>query len=131
MEVEEPLIDHPWIHLVVCFSVPSRIYGEEVECAIVLSDAAPKEEDERTVAKELKEFLCIRGLPPLKWPTKWILVDEADLPKTKSKKFIRVGKSHCNISWCELYEVFHFRLICDATFISLFESQIISHYRLG
>jgi len=91
MEVEEPLLDHPWVKLVVCFSVPSRIYGEEVGCAVVLSDHAPKDADEKTVVKELKEFLRLEGLAPLKWPTKWILVEESELPKTKSKKFIRVG----------------------------------------
>jgi len=91
MEVEEPLIDHPWVRVLICFSVPSRIYGEEVGCAVVLSDNAPKDVDEKRVAKELKESLRIKGLAPLKWPTKWILVDELELPKTKSKKFIRVG----------------------------------------
>lgn len=28
---------------------------------------------------------------PLKWPTKWKVVDDDDLPKTKSKKYIRIG----------------------------------------
>ena len=92
MEVEEPLLDHPWVNIVVCFSVPSRIYGEEVGCVVALSDHAPKDADEKAVIKELKEFLRLEGLAPLKWPTKWILVEESELPKTKSKKFIRVGK---------------------------------------
>jgi len=92
MEVEEPLLDHPWVKIVVCFSVPSRIYGEEVGCAIVLSPDASEDTDSKIITKELKAFLRIRALPPLKWPTKWkILKDETDLPKTKSNKFIRVG----------------------------------------
>ena len=92
MEVEEPLLAHPWANIVVCFSVSSRMYGEEVGCAVVLSDDAPKYVDKKTVIKELKDFLRLKGLAPLKWPTKWILVEESELPKTKSKKFIRVGK---------------------------------------
>ncbi len=91
MEVEEHLLEHPWIETVVCFSVPSRIYGEEVGCAIILSSSAP-EIDIADIKKELKAFLREQGLPPLKWPTRWKrLASETELPQTKTKKFIRVG----------------------------------------
>ena len=92
MEVEEPLLDHPWVETVVCFSVPSKVYGEEVGCAVIISSLAPENVDIIEVKKELKNFLRVRGLPPLKWPTKWkLLTSETNLPKTKTKKIIRIG----------------------------------------
>lgn len=91
VEVEELLQGHPFIKIVVCFSVPSTIYGEEVGCALVLTGSALAGATEKAIAKEMKKLLQIKGLPPLKWPTRWILVDEEALPKTKSNKFIRVG----------------------------------------
>ncbi len=36
-EIEEPLKTHPWIQTSICFAVPSKLYGEEVGCALVLS----------------------------------------------------------------------------------------------
>lgn len=32
-------------------------------------------------------------LAPVKWPTKWIVVSDDQLPKTKTKKYIRIGLS--------------------------------------
>ena len=40
-EIEEPLKSHPWIETSVCFAVPSKLYGEEVGCALVLSSSCP------------------------------------------------------------------------------------------
>ena len=91
-EIEEPIIDHPWIEVSVCFAVPSKIYGEEVGLALVLSSAAPAEVERNEVIKQMREFLKMKDVSPLKWPTKWKIVDDDELPKTKSKKYIRVGK---------------------------------------
>lgn len=41
--------------------------------------------------KEMRKFLKIRNVSLLKWPTKWKIVADKDLPKTKSNKYIRVG----------------------------------------
>ena len=40
-EIEEPLKTHPWIQTCICFAVPSKLYGEEVGCALVLSPSSP------------------------------------------------------------------------------------------
>ena len=32
-------------------------------------------------------------MAPAKWPTKWKIVNDEDLPKTKTKKYIRIGLS--------------------------------------
>lgn len=90
-EIEEPLIDHPWIEVALCFSVPSKLYGEEVGLALVLSSFAPMKVSTEEVVKEMRKFLNNRDINPLKWPTKWRVVSDDDLPKTKSKKYIRVG----------------------------------------
>ncbi len=40
-EIEEALKTHPWIQTPICFAVPSKLYGEEVGCALVLSPSSP------------------------------------------------------------------------------------------
>eukprot|EP00594_Rhizosolenia_setigera_P007038 CAMPEP_0178952316 /NCGR_PEP_ID=MMETSP0789-20121207/7736_1 /TAXON_ID=3005 /ORGANISM="Rhizosolenia setigera, Strain CCMP 1694" /LENGTH=1269 /DNA_ID=CAMNT_0020633331 /DNA_START=617 /DNA_END=4426 /DNA_ORIENTATION=- len=90
-EIEEPIINHPWIEIAVCFSVPSKIYGEEVGLALILSNEAPTGVAEGDVIKGMKDYLSMREVSPFKWPTKWKIVVDDELPKTKSKKYIRVG----------------------------------------
>ena len=92
-EVEEPLTKHPFVRVAVCFAVTNKAYGEEVGCAIVLSPEAPAALDQRSLIKELRAWLKDEQLAPLKFPTKWKVVDDADLPKTKTKKYIRIGLS--------------------------------------
>lgn len=41
----------------------------------------------------MRAWLKEAKLAPVKWPTKWIIVNDEDLPKTKTKKYIRVGLS--------------------------------------
>lgn len=77
----------------MCFAVPSKLYGEEVGLALVLSSAAPSGVEENAVLKEMRDFLKMRNVSPMKWPTKWKVVADEELPKTKSKKYIRVGLS--------------------------------------
>mmetsp|Transcript_4011 Transcript_4011/g.6002 ORF Transcript_4011/g.6002 Transcript_4011/m.6002 type:complete len:875 (-) Transcript_4011:291-2915(-) len=92
-EVEEILLKHPWIRTPVCFAVPSKLYSEEVGCALVLSPKAPPEVRERDVVSTMRAWLKEAKLPPMKWPTKWIIVNDEDLPKTKTKKYVRTGLS--------------------------------------
>ena len=93
-EVEEILQYHRWVKTAVCFSVPSQLYGEEVGCAIVLSSMADAGIKQREVEVELRSLLRERKLAPVKFPTKWILVNSSqDIPQTKTKKFIRIGLS--------------------------------------
>ena len=90
-KVEEILLDHPWVWLIVCFSVSSKVYGEEVGCAVVLNIDAPQNVEDSEVIKSLRKWMKDKKLSPVKWPTKWWIGPEEDLPKTSSKKYIRVG----------------------------------------
>jgi hypothetical protein len=90
-EVEEAILEHPWIKTLVCFSVPSKIYGEEVGCAVVLSSVAPANVDIGKLTSEIRSWLTNRGLNVYKWPTKWKVVKDSELPKTKTNKYIRNG----------------------------------------
>lgn len=90
-EVEAELLSHPWVRLPVCFSVPSKVYGEEVGCAIVLNDDAPPGASEGDIVKSLRKWMKEKKFAPVKWPTKWWFGPDEDLPKTKTKKYIRVG----------------------------------------
>ena len=96
-EIEEPLLDHPWIDIAICFAVPSQIYGEEAGVAIVLSPNAPTDVTTNALIKEMRMFLQKKDVSPLKWPTKWKIVQDDDLPKTKTKKYIRIGKNRLEI----------------------------------
>jgi acyl-CoA synthetase (AMP-forming)/AMP-acid ligase II len=91
-EIEEPLLDHPWVDVAVCFAVPSQVYGEEAGVAIVLSPNAPNKVPLDELVKEMRLFMKKKDVSPLKWPTKWKIVEDDELPKTKTKKYIRVGE---------------------------------------
>jgi len=92
-EVEEPLLTHPFVQIPICFSVPSKLYGEEVGCALILSNKAPPDASLKEITSAMRAWLKEAKLAPVKWPTKWIIVNDEDLPKTKTKKYIRVGLS--------------------------------------
>ena len=92
-EVEEPLLTHPWVKTPVCFAVPSKLYGEEVGCALVLSSQAPHNVEQREVIVAMRGWLKEAKLASVKWPTKWVICADSDLPKTKTKKYIRIGLS--------------------------------------
>jgi len=92
-EVEEPLLTHPWVQIPICFSVPSKLYGEEVGCALVLSSNAPQKVETREVIVAMRAWLKEAKLAPVKWPTKWVICADSELPKTKTKKYIRIGLS--------------------------------------
>ena len=92
-EVEEPLIKHPWVRNAICFSVPHKLYGEEVGCALILSPLAPADVDLRTVITELRALLKAEQLAAMKHPSKWKIVHDDEIPKTPSKKHKRIGLS--------------------------------------
>lgn len=70
-EVEEILLDHPWVKMPVCFSVPSKVYGEEVGCAIVLNGDTPVNTPDNEIIKSLRKWMKEKKFAPVKWPTKW------------------------------------------------------------
>lgn len=85
------MLDHPWVKKPVCFSVPCSLYGEEVACALVLSSEAPRGLlTEKEIARSMRQWLKNAKLEPFKWPTKWVVCEDRDLPKTKTQKYIRV-----------------------------------------
>eukprot|EP00804_Cyclotella_cryptica_P020769 CCRYP_016601-RB/>CCRYP_016601-RB protein AED:0.06 eAED:0.06 QI:244/1/1/1/0.75/0.76/13/968/1468 len=92
-EVEEALLGHPWVLTPICFSVPSKVYGEEVGCAIILSSEAPTEVEQKVVIKQMRQWMKEKKLAPVKWPTKWAIVEDSMIPKTATKKYIRTGLS--------------------------------------
>lgn len=92
-EIEGPLLNHPWIQTPVCFSVPSKLYGEEVGCALVLSLDAPPSTNLQDIIIMMRTFLKEANVAAYKWPSKWCIVEEEDLPRTKTKKVIRIGLS--------------------------------------
>lgn len=91
-EIETHLLDHPWVKTSVCFAVPSQTYGEEAGAAIVLSKDAPPDLTIDKVVKEMRNSLRRKDVAALKWPSKWKVVNDDDLPKTKTNKHIRIGE---------------------------------------
>ena len=54
-EVEEALITHAWVELAICFAVSSKLYGEEVGCALVLCSSAPTDTTTQDVLIKMRE----------------------------------------------------------------------------
>lgn len=92
-EVEESLIKHPWVRTAICVSVPHKLYGEEVGCALILSPDAPEEIELPELITMLRALLKAERLAQMKHPSKWRIVDESDIPKNPSKKYKRIGLS--------------------------------------
>ena len=118
-EVEEFLMHHPLVKLAICFSVPSKLYGEEVGCALVISKTSKLDRiSTKKFIPQLRAFFknqtdsSINQLAQFKWPTHWKIVHDEELPKTKTKKYIRVGR-------------------CYHTFLIAYESFFANFFRLG
>ena len=90
-EVEDIVVQLPWVNTAVCFSVPSDLYGEEVGIALVVKPASAGKISHRDAVQDMRDLLRKRGLAAYKFPTHVKLVAEDDLPKTASKKYIRNG----------------------------------------
>lgn len=65
-QVEEILLDHPWVQIPVCFSVPSAVYGEEVGCAVVLSGDAPLGMKDNEIIKSMRKLMKDKKFAPVK-----------------------------------------------------------------
>lgn len=90
-EIENALVQHPWIQTAVCFPVPCETYGEEVGCALVLKSSVSNSINEQQLINETRKFLRKTGLAAFKFPTRLKLVSDSALPKTTSQKYIRNG----------------------------------------
>ena len=66
LEVKQVLLGHDWVKLSVCVSVPSKRYGEEVGCAVVLSTIAPAGIEEKEVITKLRRWMKECDLAPYK-----------------------------------------------------------------
>jgi acyl-CoA synthetase (AMP-forming)/AMP-acid ligase II len=82
LEIEEALLDHPSVAQAVAFAVPHPLLGEEVAAAVVLRLEGTATE------RELRAFLSAR-LADYKIP--WKIVFHADIPKSPTGKFQRIG----------------------------------------
>ena len=92
-EVEDVLQNHRWVQKAICFSVPSKLYGEAVGAAIKLSRSSPTGIELDEIISEMRIHMKMRNFDRLKWPMRWKLVTDGDLPKTKTHKYIRIGLS--------------------------------------
>lgn len=146
-EVEAELLDHPWVRIPVCFSVPSKVYGEEVGCAIVLNDDAPNDVQDDEVIKSLRKWMKQKKFTHVKWPTKWWIGLDEELPKTATKKYIRVGladklgfdyeeeeegvneikETKANIDW-GVITGFRFFLACYVMFMHIGSNESWGHF---
>lgn len=98
-QVEEILQQHNWVEKAVCFGVPSSLYGEVVGAAIILAHGCPPAITESELSSEMQRWMKSLNFDKLKWPTKYKIVLDTDLPKTNTKKYIRVGLSkHLGLS---------------------------------
>jgi len=57
-EIDEVLLSHPLVSEAVCFGVPHKTWGEEVEAAVVLSEPASEAELLGYCRERLAEFKC-------------------------------------------------------------------------
>eukprot|EP01031_Cornospumella_fuschlensis_P026811 gene26811-32395_t len=92
-EVEDTCCKFPGVAVCVVFAVPSAFWGQEVGAAIVLSkDLAEQENfDEKTFIANLKAFCAQESLQAFKIPQYYKIVDIDELPKTNTKKYVRLG----------------------------------------
>jgi len=95
-EVEAIVGSHASVKKAVVFAVPSKAWGEEVGCALVLKDdvdAAVKKDGpkgETELIADIRAF-SLGILAASKVPAYWKIVHDSDLPKTSTKKYIRIG----------------------------------------
>lgn len=99
--------------------------------------------EKNEVIKALRKLLKEKQLAPYKWPTKWVVVEEKDLPRTSTKKLVRVNaasafgligdeddaalkndgvKTRATIDW-EVISGFRFLLACYVMFMHIGSSQ--------
>lgn len=45
---------HKWIDVALCFAVASKVYGEDVGCALVLSSTAPADVQKEDIIAKLE-----------------------------------------------------------------------------
>ncbi|NIM96108.1 MAG: AMP-binding protein [Anaerolineales bacterium] len=80
-EVDEVLMDHPYVTQAVTFAMPDEILGEDVAAAVVLRNDGPSE-------LELRRYASIR-LAYFKVPRRIVILDE--IPKGPTGKLQRIG----------------------------------------
>ena len=90
-EVEEAIVQHPWVRVAVVFSVESELWGEEPGVAIVLSHEAPPGLSSDALMGIVRTQVRAAGLAPFKRPVVAMVVNDADLPRTTTHKYIRIG----------------------------------------
>ena len=79
-EVDEALLEHPWLEEAAAFSIPDRFLGEEIAAAIVVHG------EQRIITRDIQEFAAER-LAPFKVPRKIFIVQR--LPRGATGKVQR------------------------------------------
>ena len=87
-EIEDALVTEDVVSTAVCFPVPCDRYGEQVGCAVVLTQSA-HQFSERQLVKKLRQTLKEKKIAAHKIPSVWGAVDEVEIPKTSTGKYIR------------------------------------------
>ena len=80
IEVDDVLLRHPAVTAAIAFAVPSKVYGEDIHAAVVLSEQVDE--------KELRAH-CAAHLADFKVPRKFHVVDE--VPKGATGKIQRIN----------------------------------------
>lgn len=91
-EIEEILAESSLIDAAVAFAVPSALWGEEVGVAIVPTQPEKiSRDDKKAWARVVRDACNECDLSPHKIPTHVVVVDDSQLPKTKTRKYIRLN----------------------------------------
>jgi acyl-CoA synthetase (AMP-forming)/AMP-acid ligase II len=95
-EVEGILDTHPDVKKALVFAVPSVTWGEEVGAALALredaaarAEAGGKKVQDEIIAGVRSSALGVLNLGSV--PTHWVIVQDSELPKTSTGKYIRTG----------------------------------------
>ncbi len=85
MQVDAIVEELAFVGTCITFGVPNDLWGEEVAAAIVTTPEAP---DEGTMKKAIIDT-CRKHLDPSAVPSQIVFIDESDLLKGSSGKFLR------------------------------------------
>ncbi|RKO97997.1 hypothetical protein CXG81DRAFT_10071 [Caulochytrium protostelioides] len=91
LEIDEVMLAHPRVREAMAFGVPSAVYGEEIEAAIVLADSddggTSSAQDEAVMAQQMRKH-CLAQLAGFKVPRRFHFVKA--LPKGPTGKVQRL-----------------------------------------
>ena len=97
-EVEDAIARNEAVKVCVVFAIPDKLWGQRVGAAIILAGGGDTKSSKEAILTEEEFQKMIRAylikeekLHPYKVPEIIVFVTEDELPKTRSKKYIRLG----------------------------------------